>query len=295
VLIERRRTRMQDLPGVPAHGLFEVDVEAVSTDAVRMEPDVVGAPPELLHAHGAHRAPLEVPPEQTDLPPREHPLGALDILGRGFDREHRRHVKVGEEPQERLGALHLVDPLHAEVLERGERVDDEPTVVVARPLHLQRLLERGERDLDARQLRSFTDEVRNLGEGDRVADLGDVLEGGALVPHHIGDGVEHVDPVEVGLQVAVVEPHLVRGLLQGDNETLLPVPRPLAQELERQRRLACTGRPDHEVRTVGHQAPVQHAVQLRGPGGDSAVGHRRVSGSIRHARTTRIWARSSRL
>jgi hypothetical protein len=268
--------RLDDLSRVPGDRHVEVDVDAGGTYAVRMEPDIVGAPAELLDSHGADGLAVELPAEQSDLPAREHPFGRLDVLERRLDREQGRHPQVRQEPEERLRPGDRVEPLHAEVLERGERIDHEAGVPLADHLGPQHLLERGDRHLDTRELGALTDPERHLGERNGVAHGRDVLERRPFVAHDVGDRVEHLDPAELGLEASVVDPCLVRGLFERhEKDTLVPTD-PFAEELDRERRLPRARWAHDEVRAAGDEASLEHRVEGWVPDGDAGL--RRVGG-----------------
>jgi hypothetical protein len=279
---ERGQLGLDDAARIATDRSLEVRVDPLVGDPVRMQAHVVRAAPVLLDADRADGDAVELPAEQPDLAAREQALGSLDVLDRRLDGQDGCETQVGEESQERLRAEGLVDALHAEVLQGGEAVDDEPRVGAAHDLHLERLLERGEGDLDARELRRLADAARYIGEPYGMADRRDVLERRALVAHHVGDRVEHPHPVEVGHQALVVLPDLVRRLLEGDEEAVLAAPGPLAEELERELRLARARRPDDEVGSVGHQPPVQDLVDVRIPRREA--GFRRRRGPVHGAR-----------
>jgi len=260
---DQRNVGFDDASGVPADRRIEVHVEPLRGDPVRMEPDVVGAPAVLLHPDRADRLALEFPPEQPDLAAGEEAFGGLDVLDGGLDGEDGRESKVGEEAEERLRAERLVDALHAEVLQRGQAVDDEPGVLAAGDLHLEGLLEGRERHLHARELGRLADRRGHIGKPYRMADRRDVLERRPLVPHHVRDGVEHPHLVEIGGEAPVVLPDLVRRLLEGDEKRVLPASDPFAEELEGELRLARPRRADDQVRPVREQATHEDGVDLR--------------------------------
>ncbi len=258
--------RRDDLLGVARDRRQEVDVDPVGADAVRMEPDVVGASPELLDADGANGHSVELPAKEPDLSASEHPLRALHVLDRGLDGEDRGHPEVGEESEERLGPGGRLVAFHAEVLERGQRIDHDPAVGLALDLGAQHLFEGGDRHLDARELGGLADREVDPVERDRRTDGGDVLERSALEAHHVGDRVEDLHLPELGQEGPVVPEDLVRGLLHRYEEGPLPVPDSVAQELERQRGLPRPRRSDHQIGPTRHQPAVQHSVELGSPG-----------------------------
>jgi glucose/mannose-6-phosphate isomerase len=236
-----------------------------------MQPDVMRPSAELFDADRSDGRSLELPAKEPDLPAGEHPLGRVDVLERRLDGQERRDLQVREEPEERLGAGNLVEPLHAEVLERRERVDHDARVAASRDLAAEHLLERGDRDLDARQLGRPPDDERHLAERRRRSDRRDVLERDALVPHHVGDRVEHFDAFELGAETVVVQPRLVRGFFQRDEERALSAPHPFAEELEGEGRFAGTRRAHDEVRPTGDDPPFEHRIHAGVARGDPDV------------------------
>jgi hypothetical protein len=274
--------RPDDLAGVPGDRGFEVDVDPLRTDAVRMEADIVGAPAELLDTQGADRLTIELPPEETDLSAGERPLRGLYVLERSLDGKDRCHPQVREEPEERLRPGDRVESLHAEVLKGGERIDHEPGVAFADHLGPEHLLERGDGHLHARELRALTDAERDLGERESRANRRDVLERCPLVAHDVGDRVEHLDPAELGLEAAVVDPGLVGRLFQRDEEDALVPSDALAQELDRERGLPGTRGAYDEVRASGDETSLEHRVQRWVPGRDAGLRGRDGSALLDH-------------
>jgi len=202
-----------NLSSVPGDRGLQVDADPLRTDAVRVEPNVVRTPAELLHADRADAAVLELPTEEPDLSPGHGPLRRLHILERRLHGEDRGDPKVGKESQERLGPGDQVESLHAEVLQRRQRIDRDPRVPPTDHLRAQHLFESRHRDLDRRELGRTADHQRNVRERLGRPNRGDVLERYALVTHDVRNGVEHFDLVELGLETAVVDPGLVRRFL----------------------------------------------------------------------------------
>ncbi len=220
-----------DRVGIPRDGDGRVDVQPVRGKAEGVEPRVVGAPPDLLDPHGPDDAPGDVPSEEVHFPPGQQPFGGGPVGVRGLHREERGDLEVGEEPEERLRALGLVEPFHAEVLERRQGIDDDPAVKPADRLHLERLHEGAEGDLDARELARLADLLRHVAQAHRRADRRDVLERGLLVAHDVGDGVEDPHLLQPVPEPGEVLQKLVRGLLEGDVQNVLALPDPPEQEL----------------------------------------------------------------
>lgn len=236
-------------------GHTQVDVDPLGRDPVRVEVDVVGASSEFLDAHGVLGPAIRLPAEHPELPARQKVL--LGVLPGGWhlERQDRRDAQVGEETEEGLRPLRLVDARHAEELEGGKRVDDQALVVPAADLLSQSGLEGRHRHLDALELRGLADRERNLSEAYGFAHRRDVLERDPLVPHHVRNGIENEDLVELGPHRAMVQPNLVGGIFQGDVEDLLAPADPLDEELESEGRLSGSRGTDEQVGPVGEQTP----------------------------------------
>ena len=172
-------------------------------------------------------------------------------------------------------------------LQRGQGVDHETDI--AAPLYLgpKKLLQRGDGDLHARELRGLADLARDPLERDDVSDRRDVLEGDVLVTHHVRNSIEDIDAVDLRRESAVVEPDLVRRILDGDVETRFAAPDPFAQELEGERRLAGSRRPDDQVGPVRHEAPLQHLVDLGNAERHPSVDNRGVRPRFGHVGSLR--------
>jgi hypothetical protein len=285
VLADQRLFRgraIDDLPRPSGDGQIEVDEQSLRGDLVRVKSGIVVTPPQFLDADRPNGVPLVLPPEQMDLAPCQQPLRGLDVFEGKFDGEDRGQPEVRKETKEGLRADDLVDPLHAEELEGGERVDDETSVVPAGRLHLQGLLESREGDLDAGELRGLPNFEGDLAETHGVPDRGDILERGPLVPHHIGNGIEDEHLVHLGSHGAVVVPDLIGWLLERDQEAVLAPSHSLEEELKGQGGLSRARWAADQVRPMGHQTAVQYLVQLGVAGGhpgfDGNGGRRRIRG-----------------
>jgi hypothetical protein len=266
------RHRFDDLPGIARDGDREINVESVRPDPVRMQPDVVRAPPEFFDPDRPHVGFLEFPAEQPDLASGEHPFGGVHVFEGRFHRQERRDLEVRKEAQERLGPCDLVEPLHAKILQGGERIDHDPGIPPTRHFAPQHLFERGDGDLDPGELGGASDNERYLAERHRGPDRGNILERNALVAHHIRDRVEHLDLFELRSHPAVIESGLVRRFLDGHEQASLAAPDPLAKELEREGGLTGTRRPDNQIRPARNHSTLEHGVEADIPGRDAGLG-----------------------
>jgi len=211
-----RRRHADDLLGVSRDGDVQVDVDPIGSDPVRVHADVVRAPAELLDPDRAYGHPVSLPAKEADLAPGEHAFGRLDVLQGRLDGQEGRDLHVGKEAEERLRpGVHVV-ALHAEVLQRGQRIHHDARVRLALDLHAEHLFEAGDRDLDAAQFRRLADLEVDPVERNRGSDRRDVLERSPLVAHHVGDRVEDVHLPEVWQEGAVVPAGFVGRLLERD-------------------------------------------------------------------------------
>jgi hypothetical protein len=267
-----------ELRGAQRDGYRTIDLDPMGGDAVGMQELVVGASAELLDADRTDLGATGVPRTQPDLSPGEEAFGWVRLLRSLLHGNNRCDLEVREEPQEGLGTDHIVEPLHPEVLERGEGIDDDPTVQALHRLHLERLHERGDGDLHATELIGLAWGRFHIPEPLGAPHGCDVLERGLLVPHHIRDRIEDPDLVDVLREGPEIGPQLVGGFVQGDIQDFLSLTDPLEEELHGYRGLSRPGRADQKIGPGGEETPSQHLVQPLDPRGDPHMGaHEPVS------------------